>query len=113
MSDEVWKFSVRVRQLKCIEEGMVVMRLKYDFVIREVGGELVAVAAGSDMIRFNGMIRLNATGSYLMEKLKNEVSFEALVEDLSVKYSLDENKAIQDVRNFLNTLSIYELIDNL
>ncbi len=86
------------------------MRLKYDFVIREVGGELVAVASGADMIRFNGMIRLNATGSYLMGKLKREVLLEELIEDLAKKYELDMEKAAKDVECFLNVLSAHDLI---
>ncbi len=87
------------------------MKLKYQFVIREVAGQHVAVAVGQDNGSFNGMVKLNATGAYLMGLLNSrQYSREELVEALLAKYDVDRERAVSTLDAFLNTLRQGELL---
>ena len=52
------------------------MKLKYNFVMNDVAGKKVAVAVGDDLIRFNGFIKMNDTGAFIFNMLKNDVTQE-------------------------------------
>jgi hypothetical protein len=49
------------------------MKLKYRFIVRNVGGKLVAVAVGTDNEKFNGMVKLNANGEMIFKMLNEEL----------------------------------------
>lgn len=78
------------------------MKLKYEFVINEVADNMMAVAVDSD--EFAGMVRLNKTGAYIFELLKNDVSEDEIVEALQAKYDATEENLRQTVRGFIESL---------
>ena len=45
------------------------MKLKYEFVIKEIAGNKVAVAVGKDHMAFSGMINLNETAAFFFNSL--------------------------------------------
>ena len=47
------------------------MKLKYNFVTNEVADKIVAVAVGDDLSKFNGFIKMNGTGAFIFNMLKN------------------------------------------
>lgn len=73
------------------------MKLKYDFVINEVAGETVAVSVGEN--RFNGYIKLNETGRFIFEALKNDTSSEQIVADMVAAYPDATEQEIRDTVN--------------
>ena len=81
------------------------MKLKYRFVLREVSGQSVAVAVGMDHSSFNGMVKLNRTGAFLMELLnEKDMSREELLEALLERYDVTGQRAAENLDAFLNTL---------
>ncbi len=55
------------------------MKLKYNFTLNEVADRIVAVAMGDDLQKFGGFIKMNKTGAYIFEMLKNDVTKEDIV----------------------------------
>lgn len=53
------------------------MKLKYNFTVNEVADRMVAVA--EDLTKFSGFIKMNKTGAYIFEMLKNDVTKEDIV----------------------------------
>ncbi len=81
------------------------MKLKYRFVVREVSGQSVAVAVGTDHGSFSGMVKLNKTGAFLMELLnKKDMSREELLGAMLDRYDVTESRASENLDAFLNTL---------
>ena len=81
------------------------MKLKYKFVIREVSGQSVAVAVGTDYEKFNGMVKLNKTGAYIMELLNSgDKSQQELVTALTDRYEVTAERAEANVKSFLDIL---------
>ncbi len=80
------------------------MRRNSDFLLRNVADSLVVVPVGPATASFPGMITLNATGAYIWELLEQEQTVETLVAALMESYEVTEEKARQDVQNFVNRL---------
>ena len=80
------------------------MKIKDGFMLRKVGGQNIVVALGEGSRSFNGMIRLNDTGVFLWEKLKDDVTEEQLLAALTAEYSVDPAQAKADIAEFLSTL---------
>ncbi len=81
------------------------MRLKYQFVLREVSGQWVAVAVGKDHGSFNGMVKLNSTGAFLMDLLtQGEKSRQELLDAMLERYDVSRERAEENLDSFLQTL---------
>ncbi len=88
------------------------MKLKYNFVIRNVGTQTVAVAVGRDNALFNGMIKLNQTAEVVFGMLnKGDVSQEELVCALTEKYDIDKAHAEESVDRLIAQLRANELLE--
>lgn len=80
------------------------MRIKNGFVLREVAGQAMVIATGEASKDFHGMIKLNVTGKVIWEALQEGVSEEDIVSRLKEQFEVEEEKAIQDVRAFVNQM---------
>lgn len=81
------------------------MKLKYNFVVNNVAGEIVAVSVGNAEGGFNGYIKLNQTGAFIFKRLKNDVSREDLINNLQKEYPAADKKDIEQ--------SVDELVEKL
>lgn len=80
------------------------MKLKKDFVLRQVADTWVIVPVGQAMLDFNGMLTLNESGAFLWNALEKGVDQEALVRTLTTEYDVPENVAREDIAEFLAKL---------
>lgn len=81
------------------------MKLKYQFVVSNLGGKTVAVAVGRDHERFNGMINLNAGGEAIFQMLnQGEISQEELLSRFAAQFGITEDTAKPAVLRFLEEL---------
>lgn len=79
------------------------MKLKYEFVIMDMGGEFSAVPVGDDA--FRGILKLNAVGAEILEQLKEETTPGEVHRYLKEKYPESSDKEIgEDLVEFLNYL---------
>lgn len=70
------------------------MKLKNTFVITKVAGETICVPMSGD---FHGIIKLNSTGAFIIECLKEETTPDAIVEKLLHTYDVEKVQAENDV----------------
>ncbi len=81
------------------------MKIKDGFVLEEVGENYIAVAVSGEARGFNGVVRLNSTGAFLWNLMKDEdVSREELLEKLLEAYDVPRERALDDIIKFENTL---------
>ena len=80
------------------------MKVKYNFVIQQVAGGFVAVAVGDDASKFNGLVRMNGTGAFILDQLKDDLSIDELVRRLMNEYEVTEEDALNAVRTYTNQL---------
>ena len=75
-----------------------------NFVKRKIGTQFVIVAVGEATRKFNGMISVNGTGSFIWDCLENHITIDELVSSLTATYEIDAETARRDAVEFIDTL---------
>ena len=77
------------------------MRLNPDFIKHDTDKGAVLIAVGKTGEKFKGMVNINKTGSFIVDHLKEETTFETLLADIIKEYKIDEETAKNDLDAFL------------
>ena len=80
------------------------MKIKENYVMREVAGQAIVIAIGEESKRFRGMINLNRTGKDVWMYLKKGLDLQEIVNQMTEKYDIDECTAVEDVENMIDKL---------
>lgn len=80
------------------------MKLKDNFVLREVADTWVVLPVGEATLDFDGMLTLNETGAVLWRALEQGGDADALVAALTAEYDVTPEVAKADVEEFLAKL---------
>lgn len=87
------------------------MKLKYEFVINNVAGEIVAVSVGNNDGQFNGYIKLNETAAFIFKMLQKETTRKEIITALIKEYSdATPEDAAESVDGLLEKLNKAELL---
>ena len=81
------------------------MKLKKNFVLRQVAGAWVVLPLGAETVNFSGMLQLNDSGAMLWRVLEQGGDQEALVNALLGEYDVTREQAEADVQEFLAKLT--------
>lgn len=73
------------------------MKIKKDFLLREVPGMNVVMPTGENVRTFNGALMLNDSGVVLYKALEKDADRTSLIAALTAKYDVDEATAAADV----------------
>lgn len=88
------------------------MKLKYNFVTNEVADKIVAVAVGADLEKFNGFIKMNDTGAYIFNMLKNDMTEDEIVEAMKKDYEdATEQEIRETVSEFVGKLKDADVLE--
>ncbi len=87
------------------------MKLKYQFVVREIMGEYTVIPSGEGALALSGMIMTNAVGACLWTALQNDCTQESLVQQLLEEFEVEREAAEADVCEFLNHLQKLALLE--
>ena len=79
-------------------------KLKNGFIVRNIGGQTMAVPVGSQTSEIHGMIALSESGALLWEALQNGAEVQALADILTENYEVEPSVAVSDVEKFLDGL---------
>lgn len=92
----------------------IYMKIKSGFVLEEVAGSYLAVAVGERAENFNGMVRLNATGAFLWNILKDkDVTREELVKEVVAAYEgVTEKEVLPGIAAFEEKLRLAGIIED-
>ena len=74
------------------------------FIKRKIGTQFVIVAIGEATKRFNGMITVNETGSFIWDQLEKDITLDELVNAVTAEYEVDADTARADATRFIETL---------
>ena len=87
------------------------MKIKSDYVMREVAGTYVVVPTGKAAIDFPGMISLNGAGAFLWKQLAEDKSEQELLSAMLEEYETDEATAKADISEFLQKIKAADLLE--
>ena len=80
------------------------MKLKLEFVLRDIAGDLLLVPAGKTALDLNGMLTLNEVGAEIWKVLPEVETEEEIVTRLLQDYEVEESVLRADVSEFLSAL---------
>ena len=86
------------------------MKIKDGFILKEVAGENVVIPTGSNLVDFNAMMTLNETGVFLWQRLEQDTTIDKLVDAVCAEYDIDRDIAIQDIKEFVQSLEVNGII---
>ena len=87
------------------------MKLKYTFMINELGDSFVAVPMSDSLESFNGVLKLNEGGAFIIETLNNEISHEDLCAKVAEKFSITVEAAKENMEPLFEKLREENLIE--
>ncbi|MBE6991228.1 MAG: PqqD family protein [Ruminococcaceae bacterium] len=80
------------------------MKLKEEFVLRQVADVWVVLPVGKTSVDFNGMLTLNESGALLWNTLEQGGDREKLADALLAEYEVARDTALADVDEFIAKL---------
>ena len=86
------------------------MKLKHNFIVRNVAGQSVALAVGNDDSKFNGMIKLNSVGEFIFKLLENDITTDEIVNKITENYDVSAEQAKSAIEPYLETLRAKNLL---
>jgi hypothetical protein len=87
------------------------MRRKEDFLSQNVGGQAFLVPLGAKVRDMNGMILLNATGSYIWDLMAEDRSVDELAAAVAARFGVNRERAHVDVQAFVEEVIRQGLVD--
>lgn len=88
------------------------MKLKYNFVTNKVADKIVAVAVGEDAEKFGGFIKMNDTGAYIFNMLKNDVTEDEIAAAMEKEYEgVGSAELLKTVKEFIGKLKESDVIE--
>lgn len=87
------------------------MKIKKDFMLREVANNYIVVPVGKASKTFNGMITLNESSAYLWRQLSENITIEELIQRLMNEYDIDICLATNDVNAFISKLKEINVLE--
>ncbi|MBQ3417804.1 MAG: PqqD family protein [Ruminococcus sp.] len=87
------------------------MKIKPDFILKNIAGSFVVIPLRSAAVNFNAVIKLSETGAFLWEKLSQGAQKDELVRALLSEYDVDEATASADVDKFIDKLKEADLVE--
>lgn len=88
------------------------MKLKGEFILREVMGEVLAIPVGESVRSFNGMICLNEVGVEIWKGLQAQKTKEDILKGILEKFDVSREEAMADLDDFLRGLREGNLLED-
>ena len=86
------------------------MKIKQDFIKREIAGDYILVPIGNTALNFNGLITMNDVGVFIWENLESVEGEDGLLKKILSEYEVDEQTAKADMEEFLDILRKADII---
>ena len=87
------------------------MKIKGEFLVREVAGEIIVIPVGRTALDFNGMICLNAVSAQIWSGLQEDKTREEMVEMILEEFEVSREEAASDLDEFLHQLKENDLLE--
>ena len=87
------------------------MKLKYEFTMMDMGGEIAAVPTGDNAHEFHGILKINDVAQDILEQLTEDTTPGEVHKYLKEKYSDSTDEEIGEILvDFLNQLIREDLL---
>lgn len=86
------------------------MKIKKEFILREIVGDIVLVPINKSTSKFDGLITMNEIGKFIWENIESAKDEEELLQRILDEYEVDRDVAKSDLDEFLGKLKEIDII---
>lgn len=86
------------------------MKLKREFILRDIIGETILVPINESTTEFNGLITMNEMGKFIWENYESSKDEEDLLSKILDEYEVEKEVAKSDLDEFLGKLRETDII---
>lgn len=87
------------------------MKLKGEFVLRQIADDILAIPVGATALSLKGMIILNPVSKVIWSCLEQETDPDAICKAVTECFEVSAQEAQQDIAEFLDRLRQTGLLD--
>lgn len=87
------------------------MKIRGEFITRQILDDTVVLPVGNTAIEFNNMIMLNSVSLVIWQCLEKDVSFDDILKAVTGNFEVSQDQAVADIRDFLDGLRSYNLLE--
>lgn len=87
------------------------MKLRGEFVVRQVMDNIVAIPVGQTALRLNGIILLNDVSKIIWDCLEQGTNLESAVKAVTDAFDVSADEARTDILEFCGKLSKLQLLE--
>jgi len=80
------------------------MKMVSGFEIVNIADDYMLVPVGEQMEKFNGTVVLNEVSAFLLEKMKDDVTEEKLVQYVMEEFDVEKERAKEDIEKVLKEM---------
>ena len=86
------------------------MKIKKEFILREIVGDIVLVPINKSTSKFDGLITMNEIGKFIWDNIESAKDEEELLQRILDEYEVDKDVAKDDLDEFLGKLKEIDII---
>lgn len=87
------------------------MKVKGEYVLREIAGDYILIPVGETALEMNGMITMDLVGVTIWKCLEQEKTEEEILREILENFEVEEDVAKADLTEFLIKLKEANLIE--
>lgn len=87
------------------------MKIKGEFVLREIAGDTILVPVGQTALKMNGMITLDPVSALIWKALEQGTDREAILEQILSRFEVAPETAKADLDEFLTQMQAADLLE--
>ena len=87
------------------------MKLRGEFVVRQVMDSIIAIPVGQTALQFNGMLLLNDVSKVIWDRLEQGAELAEIVTAVTDAFAVSQEEARADILEFLDKLRAAQLLD--
>ncbi len=87
------------------------MKINKDMTLRQIAGENILVPGANAVLDLNGLFVVTETGALIWKLLPDAENENDIVEKILEEYEVDRETAENDVKEFLDKLRTFGIID--
>ena len=80
------------------------MKLKKEFMIRNIAGQDVIIATGSAAMKYNGLLTVSPTARFILEHYEEATDLSDMTRMVLEEFEVDPETAARDVAHFTQTM---------
>jgi hypothetical protein len=88
------------------------VKLRGEFILRQIMGDVIAVPVGDSALDFNGMICLNEVGEEIWKGLQAQKTAEEILISIVESFDVSRKEAEEDLDGFLSGLRQNGLLED-